>query len=82
MKRNPLRLISYTLNLNPAIREVIAKIFAQWAVSLSEVEQTGSLRQWLAEQGLARFYAPFVTAGYVSSPSRVCRLMRRGCRAR
>ena len=51
-KRHPLRLISYTLNLNPAIREVIAKIFAQWAVSLNEVEQTGSLRQWLAEHGL------------------------------
>ena len=66
LKRDAKKLITYTLNLNPAIREVVANIFGVWAVSLSDVQKTGALRHWLAEKGLSRFYTSFMDRGCVS----------------
>ena len=52
--RHPTKLMSYTLNLNPAIREVIAKVYAQWALSLSDAHTTGNLRHWCAPSAFGR----------------------------
>jgi hypothetical protein len=45
-ERNPWRLNSYTLNLNPAICEVIQHTFAQWCAALSEAPDASMSRDW------------------------------------
>ena len=61
--RDPTKLMTYTLSLNPAISHVLNNIITRSTTSLSCMDPDSQLRVWLGNHGLSQYVNGIVQCG-------------------